>query len=318
MPGKSWVDFKTVKERVSFERLLEHYGISKLQRHEDNLRGACPIHKGEGSRAFHVSLSKNVFHCFSCGAKGNVLDFVAALESVSVREAALMLQEWFGVEDGVAKHDQKTGVREECAPARTQGEAPTNPPLTFALRVDSRHEYGQGRGLSVETLEKFGAGVCMSRGMFAGRFVVPLHDVAGQLVGYAGRALDDKEPKYLFPSSEKGFHKRFLLFNLHRVIEQGAEEVVVVEGFFDCMKVAQAGFPCVGLLGSNLSKEQELLLVEHFRRVVLCFDGDAAGSSATGECLDRLASRMFVKAIRLPAGVQPDQLDTAELNHVLR
>ena len=89
-----WVDFKTIKDRVSVEQVLAHYGINWLRRSGDELRGKCPIHpNAEGERTFHVNLAKNLFHCFSCGAKGSgVLELVAALEKVSIREAALKLE----------------------------------------------------------------------------------------------------------------------------------------------------------------------------------------------------------------------------------
>ena len=95
----SWVDYKAVKEAVSMEAVLAHYGITNLKKSGQDLRGPCPIHHGDNARSFSVSLSKNAFHCFSkdCKARGNVLDFVAAKEGCSVRDAALKLAEWFGV-----------------------------------------------------------------------------------------------------------------------------------------------------------------------------------------------------------------------------
>jgi len=95
---KRWVDFRAVKTAVRMEMVLRRYALKGLHRSaEDRVRGRCPIHHGAGENAFHVSLSKNVFHCFSCGAHGNVLDFVARMEKCSIREAALLLQEWFAV-----------------------------------------------------------------------------------------------------------------------------------------------------------------------------------------------------------------------------
>jgi DNA primase len=92
-----WVDFRAVKEAASLEAVLEHYEVKKLRRRRrDQLEGCCPLHHGERGDAFHASLSKNVFHCFACGAQGNVLDFVVAMEGCSIREAALQLQAWFG------------------------------------------------------------------------------------------------------------------------------------------------------------------------------------------------------------------------------
>jgi DNA primase len=86
-----WVDFRAVKGAVTIEMVLEHYGIRELRKEGQELRGRCPIHGGDGERTFHANLTRNIFHCFSCGAKGNVLDLVAALERCSIRKAALRL-----------------------------------------------------------------------------------------------------------------------------------------------------------------------------------------------------------------------------------
>jgi DNA primase len=319
MEEKNWVDFKAVKAAVTIEQVLGHYGVNWLRKNEDELRGRCPIHQGDGDRTFHASVSKNAFHCFSCKARGNVLDFVAAMEHCSVRDAALKLQEWFQLsvgESGAVKASASTGGKKTTPEKQT----PINPPLGFQLRVDQSHEYGTSRGVSREVLEYFGAGLCISKGTFAGRFIVPLHDQLGQLVGYAGRSIDGKEPKYLFPSGEKGFHKSHLLFNLHRVVKEveGDQPVVVVEGFFDCMKVKQAGYPCVALMGSSLSEQQEEMLCLEFGRVVLMFDGDTAGKAATEDSARRLVRRMFVKAVHLLDGQQPDQLPAEEFRRLLR
>ena len=92
----NWVDFKAIKAAVSMTAVLERYQVRGLKKQGEELRGRCPIHNGEGD-AFHVNVSKNAFQCFSCQAKGNVLDFVAAMEKCSVRDAGLKLQDWFGL-----------------------------------------------------------------------------------------------------------------------------------------------------------------------------------------------------------------------------
>jgi len=331
---KDWVDFREIKTAVSFQMVLDHYGLTNgLRKSKDELRGKCPLHQGEGERTFHVNVSKGAFFCFSCKARGNVLDFVAAMEQCSIRDAALKLRDRFSVEAstavgergeaaaGTKVHPRTEGKASPKEEAKKEGSAPAviNPPLAFQLRVDPTHEYGLGRGVTLETLEHFGAGACLSKGTFSGRFVIPLHDEQGSLVGYAGRSLDDTEPKYLFPSRDKGFYKSHLLFNLHRVLKgAGADDpVIVVEGFFDTMIVHQAGFPCVGLLGSSLSEQQEELLASHFNRVILLFDGDEAGRNAAADSLPRLARRLFVRVIDLADGQQPDQLTAEELRELI-
>jgi DNA primase len=315
---KDWVDFRSVKQAVSMEMVLAHYNLlNGLRKNRGELRGRCPLHQGDGERTFHVSVAKNAFQCFSCKARGNVLDIVAALEHCTIREAALKLQVWFQVgERGEASAAPASLVADDPEPAPL---GPLNPPLSFRLRVDHMHEYGLSRGLSPETLEYFGAGLCLSKGRFAGRFVIPLHNAVGELVGYAGRSLDDSEPKYLFPSRDKGFSKSRLLFNLHRLRTDLPTEnqVVLVEGFFSTMLIAQVGFACLGLLGSSLSPAQEELLAAHFKSAVILMDGDEAGRRATNDCLARLGKRMWARAVSLPQGLQPDDLPAQELASLL-
>lgn len=321
--AKDWVDFRLVKQAVSMRMVLEHYGINGLRKSGNELRGACPVHKGEGSRTFHVNVGKNVFQCFSCKAGGNVLDLVAAIESCTVREAAFKLKAWFRVGECESRALQPTQeavvhtleVRNEAAATR----GPVNPPLGFKLRAETGHEYGIGRGLTKETLDHFGAGYCLSKGTFAGRFIIPLHNETGDLVGYAGRTIDDNEPKYLFPPSTKGFHKSHLVYNLHHVLQLGSDTAILVEGFFSVMWLYQAGLPqAVGLLGSELLTEQEGMLCRHFGRILLLLDGDKAGRAATQACLERLGRSMWVKAVLLGDELQPDHLSVEEISALVR
>jgi DNA primase len=100
MPNNEWVDFREIKAAVTIQMVLEHYGLSGMKRIGHELRGPCPIHRGSTkSKHFSVNTTKNAFKCFfdKCGARGNVLDFVAAMENCSVRDAALKLRDWFGI-----------------------------------------------------------------------------------------------------------------------------------------------------------------------------------------------------------------------------
>lgn len=97
---KDWIDFQAVKAAVTMQMVLDHYGVKGLKRSGDDLRGPCPIHRGNiNTKHLSVNPGKNAFKCFatSCGARGNVLDFVAAMENCSVRDAALKLGDWFKV-----------------------------------------------------------------------------------------------------------------------------------------------------------------------------------------------------------------------------
>ena len=315
--AREYVDFEIIKQRISLQMILHHYSIDWLRASGDELIGRCPIHQGEGIRTFHVNLTKNVFNCFSCGAQGGILDFVKAKEQCSIRGAALKLKSWFSIRGDAS-------LKPARQPPKTTPEAQTpavvNPPLSFKLRIDPGHIYGLRRGLTKETIETFGTGLCLSRGVYAGRYVMPLHDSVGLRVGYAGRSIDGSEPKYLFPAGKRGFRKSHLLFGLHRIVNQGksGDGVVLVEGLFSCMLIQQARCACVGILGSSLSKPQEELLTRHFGAVYLLFDGDEAGRRATRDCLARLSDRMFVKAINLPKEKQPDMLSGEEIRNLLK
>ena len=168
------------------------------------------------------------------------------------------------------------------------------------------------RGISKEQAELFGIGFYSGKGSMSGRVVIPIHNERGELVAYAGRAIDDSEPRYKLPA---GFHKSQVLFNLHRVT---AHEVILVEGFYDCMKVWQSLHPfVVALMGSSLSEYQEEVLLRQFKRVTLLMDGDAAGRQASEEIAKRLVRKLHVRIVDLPDGQQPDQLDEEGIRRAL-
>lgn len=329
----NWVDFKAVKTAVPITAILDRYHISGLKKQGAELRGRCPIHKGEGD-SFHVNISKNAFHCFSCQAKGNALDLVAALEQCSVRDAALKLQEWFDLAAGATTEASRPTPRPEPSGARQDGgKAPAdsklaaegtagergsedNTPLRFQLKgIDHTHPYLKQRGVTEETAIEFGVGYFAGKGSMAGRVVIPIHNGAGELVAYAGRAIDQSEPRYKLPA---GFHKSAELYNLHRAIGAGERGLIIVEGYFDAMKVHQAGYPfVVALMGCSMSEQQERLLVEHADQVLIMLDGDGAGRQGTDELLARLGRGIWTKAITMPEGKQPDQLAAEELQQLL-
>jgi len=100
MPKSSFVDFKAVKAALSMERVLAHYGLTdSFKKSGDNLSGPCPIHKGNNPTQFRVSISKNIWNCFSeCKHGGNVLDFISRMENVTIHAAALKAIEWFSLD----------------------------------------------------------------------------------------------------------------------------------------------------------------------------------------------------------------------------
>ncbi len=330
-----YVDFKYIKQHVAIEAVLNHYRVRLRRTNHISLRGACPLptHSSKKSQeSFGVHTAKNIWACqsTSCAATrqgkkgGNVIDFVSIMENCSIRDAALKLQEWFLASQRASSVAQKeSGTTEKLVAEKEREviEVGANKPLLFTLKnIDHAHAYVRQRGLKEETAKTFGAGFFPGRGSMSGRVVIPISNERGELVAYAGRSIDGSEPKYKLPS---GFKKSEVLFNLHRVLAHAREAghgtnlVIVVEGFFDCMKVHQAGFPnVVALMGSSISKAQEKLLCA-FKQMMLFLDGDDAGRAAARVIADRLICRSFVKLISLPDGKQPDQLSSDEIKTIL-
>ena len=251
-------------------------------------------------------------------ARGDVLDFVAVMEKCALREAALRLQQWFGLTAPVGA----PGARLYPAAADMQNrelvrkEEGSNAPLRFALTgVEQNHPYLTQRGIDPATATEFGVGLYPGPGLMSGRIVIPIRNAHGQLIAYAGRASDGRPPKYKLPP---GFRKALELFNLQRAAVTGSRSVILVEGYFDCMRVHQAGFPwVVALMGSSLSAAQESALLRHFDRIVLMLDGDAAGRAASQSILVRLSGRCSVHVVRVADGSQPDQLSCSTIRRLL-
>ena len=148
-------------------------------------------------------------------------------------------------------------------------------------------------------------------GFLAGRCVIPIRDEKSQLVAYAGRAVNGEEPKYRFPA---GFRKSQLLFNLDRAMQTGGRHVIVVEGFFDALKVHQAGHPVVALMGASCSQRQSELLISHFAGATLMLDGDETGRGAAEFIVQLLIAKLPIHKVELQNHIQPDQLSSAEIN----
>jgi hypothetical protein len=308
-------DFPSLKQRIPIDWVLARYGVKLRPAGPHTWYGACPLptHTSRHSReSFSVNLARRVWSCHSASCLaarngrigGHVIDLVAILERCSLRQAARCLHDWFGV-----RATDPPAVRE---PARTSAPAASNPPLGFTLqRIDTRHPYLAQRGISPATARLFGVGMYRGTGFLAGRCVIPIRDEHRRLVAYAGRAVHQELPKYRFPA---GFLKSHVLFNLDRARQPGGRNVILVEGFFDALKVHQAGHPVVALMGTSFSQRQSDLLTGHFTRVTLMLDGDPPGRRATDVIAQSLLAKMTVDKVELPQGVQPDQLSSAEIN----
>lgn len=314
--SKKFIGFDRLKQTVTIEQVLERYGLlEKLRRSGDSLNGACPLHGGRNPTAFRASLSQNCWICFGdCHRGGSIVDFVSRMEGIGIREAGLLIQDWFNLDSDNMTEITPPTPKPNVIPLRRE----SNVPLRFSLgALDSRHAYLVERGLSAETIKEFGLGAC-AHGTLRGWIAIPIHSADGKLVAYAGRWPGEPppgEPKYRLP---RGFRKSLELFNQHRAAkESSAEPLVVVEGFFGCLRVWQAGHRrVVSLMGSMLSRTQENRIVDLTGvggHVVLLFDADAAGKKGAVESRERLNKRVSVCVARLDEGQQPDSLGDAEI-----
>jgi DNA primase len=347
MSKTGYIDFAAIKAAVTLKQVLAHYDIlDSLKPYGSSLRGCCPIHEGDNPKQFSVTLEKGLWKCFSdCKDGGGMLEFVMKMESCTLVEAAWKVNEWFDVgldkkpaprreERAASKEVRKTtslpSVAKKSvnsAPAETkrqEEESGVNQPNEAYLipNLDRNHPYLLERGLEPETIEHFGVGYC-AKGIMAGRIAIPIHNHEGKIVGNAGRWPGDPptgKPKYYLPSK---FKKTLELYNSHQIINEAEEEpLIIVEGYFDVMKLWQLGLrKTVALMGCSLSKQQMEILNNIYgseRRIILMLDHDEAGITATEKILLRLAEHYFVKKFVWPEGfTQPDELNEDSVQDLL-
>ena len=328
------VDFKAVKAALTMQQLLDHYDLTKkFKRSGDSLSGPCPIHKGSNPTQFRVSLTKNLWNCFSeCKHGGNALDFIAEMEGISVHAAALKAIEWFNIETGEAggsEHEdyeetpERTEAPRSVAKPKEPEPAKPNVPLKFRLdKLERDHPYLTERGLSQETIIEFGVGFC-TKGVMKDHIAIPIHNVKGEVMAYAGRWPGEPAediPKYKLP---KGFSKSQEVFNLDRAIKEPTEQpIIIVEGFFDCMKLWQAGIKkVVALMGSSLCPAQEDLIRRHTTsnsQIIIMFDEDEAGRKGRQDAAAKLSCFAYVRThVFDQEDMQPEHLTEEQLATLL-
>jgi DNA primase len=339
MPKKPFVDFREIRSRITMERVLEHYGVlHTLKRTGTRLSGPCPIHNGTNPTQFRVDTEKNIWNCFSeCKHGGNTLDFIVKKEDCSLHDAALKACEWFKIPLDEVKNGDSQDKAEEtperpARPATKPTAKPTpddntpNAPLKFRLdKLQHEHPYLIERGITLETAIDFGIGYFTGdKGLMVGRVVIPIHSVKGEVTAYAGRwpgePPDKDTPKYLLPPK---FKKMLELFNLDRASKEPPDQpLVIVEGFFDVIKLHQHGCrKVVALMGSYLSDAQLELIRRHTNpqsHIIVMLDEDNAGREGRDDVAARLSKFCFVKTIQFEKpDTQPEHLSAKELADIL-
>lgn len=334
----AWIDFRELRSKLHFKDVLDKYQV-RLQIRSSGKQavGPCPLPNHGGDRtkqSFSANLEKGVFQCFSCEAKGNVLDFACLMENVDpkgeeIRKVALSLAKEFNILQQRSS-PTKSAPKPERKQSVPSGKVLINPPLDFELKeLDSNHEYLRKRGFDTGTIQMFGLGYC-SRGRMAGRIAIPIHDTAGKLIGYAGRiveeANDKSVPKYLFPGTRMHngvtyeFKKSLLLYNAHRV-KGKYDKLILVEGFPSVWWLTQNGFPnCVAAMGSNLSQEQAdlaLFLGAREGSITIFPDRDEAGAKFAEQAEKLFTGKIQTRCVSSIDGVQPTDLVSEELADIL-
>jgi DNA primase len=316
----------------------EHLTLRKTGR---NHVGLCPFH-GEKTPSFNVSREKGTYYCFGCKRGGDVIDFVMELERVSFAEAVERLAERFGVRLPPAspearrrkdEHDQLVEVTEaaQAVFARQVGE---DRPRAFLERrgvtLELAAEFGLGyakgewRALYDELRRRFPERVLIAAGVvvegeagrvwdrFRDRVTIPIRLARGRLVAFGGRSLGDETPKYLNSPESSLFSKSHVLFALDRAARAFAQanRAIVVEGYFDCIAMHHNGFAeTVATLGTALSEHHAKELARRVPKVVVCFDGDAAGrQAAVAAVRTLLGAALEVSVLLLPQGQDPDEV----------
>lgn len=288
-------------------------------------KGCCPFH-GEKTPSFYVNDTKGFFHCFGCGAHGDVIGFVMRYDRLGFVETIESLAQQAGLEvprlsrEEVEKASKQKTLHQLCEAACAFFEQ--------HLRQKSgraAYEYLKGRALSDDAMARFRLGYAPAEGgllvthlkqqgyelaqmmevglvrkseqrgdhysFFRDRVMFPVTDRRGRVVAFGGRIMQGDGPKYINSPDHPLFHKGKLLYSLPRAAEAASRgaPVVVVEGYMDVISMVEAGFAgAVAPLGTALTENQmEELWKLGSNAPVLCFDGDAAGQRAATRALER-------------------------------
>ncbi len=314
----------------------------QLKRTGSDYRGPCPFHGGT-HRNFAVIPKKQMFYCFVCHEGGDVftflmkklgLEYPTAVRDVARRcgiaiperpsggpdpreplfTAAAAAAEWYArqlIESDDARNARsyldRRGFDMEKAALLGLGFAPGGKAFLGAMET---------LGISTDTLTEAGLALQREgrplRPRFWNRLVFPIHDLRGRVVGFGGRVLGDGEPKYLNSPETPIYHKGELLYNLHQAKHaiRKAERAVVVEGYFDVLRLVDVGIEeVVAPLGTALTRGQARLLKRYTKTVTLLYDSDLPGLRATFRAADELLrERVRVLVATLPQGEDPDTI----------
>ena len=288
----------------------------KLTRRGSTYFGLCPFHN-EKTPSFSVTPSKQMYYCFGCGAGGNVFNFVMEYENYTFGEALQHLADRAGVQLPKIEYSREARQKAEERAALLEINKLAARYFYYQLRRESgktAYAYLTGRGLSEETIKKFGLGysdkfsddlykflksknysdtllrdsglfnVDERHGMydkFWNRVIFPIMDVNNRVIGFGGRVMGDGKPKYLNSPETKIFDKSRNLYGLNVARTTRKNYLILCEGYMDVISMHQAGFTnAVASLGTALTSGHASLLKRYTQEVLLLYDSDDAGVRA--------------------------------------
>ncbi len=344
MPLYSDSTLDEVRNAVSIVSLVSEYVA--LKKRGRNHVARCPFHT-EKTPSFNVNEEKQIFHCFGCGLGGDVFKFLMQIEHITFPEAVKMIAERHGIALPQATAPPRAeGEVDTEVLRKAMDEAVVffHRVLLESEEGKSPLAYLLGRGVTRETIERFRLGYSPAGGdsllkrltgkgfslqgleecglakrsedgsrhydAFRGRVMFPITDIRGRIIAFGGRALGERQPKYLNSPETRLYNKSRNLFGLS-YSREGIKKLdcaVLVEGYMDFIIPFQYGVDnLVASLGTSLTPQQVQLLGRYTREVVVSYDPDSAGLAATQRSLDLFLEEDFrVRVLRLPDGQDPD------------
>ena len=330
---------KEILDRVNIVELIGEY-IS-LNKNGKKYQALCPFHN-EKTPSFTVFAESGRYQCFGCGEKGDAITFLMKKENLSYPVAVKRLAECVGVAIQSDKIDEEQKKRNRGFLLNRKA-AEFFCKNLFSPSGSNALAYLQNeRKLSVETIKTLGLGYApdsfdnLKRYLlkcgfserelveyslcnqsknghtydaFRNRVMFPIQDAYGKVVAFGGRVLGDGVPKYLNSAETPVFHKGQHLFGLHRAKEYGKEQLILCEGYMDVISLNSVGIMnAVATLGTALTVEQAELLKKQTKRVLLNFDGDNAGQTATERALTIFEKiGLAAKVVSLDHAKDPDE-----------
>ena len=319
-------------------------GYVRLQKKGSNHWGLCPFHN-EKSPSFSVAGNKQMYHCFGCGAGGNVFTFIMNYENYTFPESIKMLAERAGVQLPELEYSDEMRKRQNKRTKLLEVNKEAATFFYYQLRTphgEIGNQYLNKRELSEETKKKFGLGYAGKNGatlvqylrqkgyedslikeaglanftersgllsQFWNRVMFPIQDINHRVIGFGGRVMGDGEPKYLNSPETPIFDKRRNLYGLNFARTARSGNIIVCEGYLDVIALHQAGFnQAVASLGTAFTSEQANLLHRYAENVLLAYDTDGAGVKAALRSIGILREvDLTAKVINMNPYKDPDE-----------